>query len=195
MVGGWVLAVAGATTVGWAGVGLVGDEVSPSAPTILSQAEVQRRIHSSASAPLVTQAPVTGTTASPALPGSTTCGGTVGSAGTGPGPAADGASPTAARTTGGAVGGSATATPPVGPSAQRRSYTTHGGRVVLSCLGTQITAVTSPLDGFTAAREPLDQGAGVKVEFQSATSESKLVGRCTGGTPSATVDELGSSAD
>lgn len=41
--GGWAAVATMATAVGWAGVGLVGDEVSPSRPA-LSQAEVQRRI-------------------------------------------------------------------------------------------------------------------------------------------------------
>lgn len=45
LVAAWTLTLAAATTVSWAGVDLVGAEVSPSGPAALSQAEVQRRIH------------------------------------------------------------------------------------------------------------------------------------------------------
>jgi hypothetical protein len=48
LVGGWALALGLATAVSWAGVNLVGSEVSPSGSTPLSQAEVERRIHAAA---------------------------------------------------------------------------------------------------------------------------------------------------
>jgi hypothetical protein len=48
LVGGWALALGLATAVSWAGVNLVGAEVSPSGSVPLSQAEVERRIHAAA---------------------------------------------------------------------------------------------------------------------------------------------------
>jgi hypothetical protein len=45
LVGGWGVALGLATAVSWAGVNLVGSEVSPSGSVPLSQAEVESRIH------------------------------------------------------------------------------------------------------------------------------------------------------
>jgi hypothetical protein len=50
LVGGWGLALGVATAVSWAGVSLVGNEVSPPGSAPLSQAEVERRIHAGSSA-------------------------------------------------------------------------------------------------------------------------------------------------
>lgn len=78
--GGWVAVAATATAVSWAGVGLVGAEVSPSGPGALSQAEVQRRIQAAAR-------PASGPgTATPgtATPGTGTSGTATSGPGTGP---------------------------------------------------------------------------------------------------------------
>jgi hypothetical protein len=50
LIAAWSVAVLAATGLGWAAVGLVGDRVSPSGPSALSQAEVQRRIRASEAA-------------------------------------------------------------------------------------------------------------------------------------------------
>jgi hypothetical protein len=188
MVGGWALAVAGATAAGGAGVSLIGDEVSPSGPAALSQAEVHRRVQAAAtiraSTPKATPAAATAptpltsvdqggrSTSQSSDPGTASTGSTTGSTGT--------------SSTAGTAGGP---NPPA--SSQRRSYTLQGGVVVLACTGTQITANTSPRVGFTTKRESVDQGTGVTVEFQSAVTESKLVAHCSAGTPSATLEEHG----
>ncbi|HEX2809720.1 MAG TPA: hypothetical protein VHN80_26445, partial [Kineosporiaceae bacterium] len=71
LVGGWALALGLATAVSWAGVNLVGSEVSPSGSTPLSQAEVERRIHAAApsaqsASSSVSPSPSTVTSSSPA---------------------------------------------------------------------------------------------------------------------------------
>jgi hypothetical protein len=44
LVGGWAAALAAATAVSWAGVNLVGNELSPYGPTPLSRAEVEQQL-------------------------------------------------------------------------------------------------------------------------------------------------------
>lgn len=191
MVGGWALAVSGATAAGWAGVGLIGDEVSPSGPAALSQAEVHRRVQAAATtrAPAVTVTPTTAATAPAAVTPGETGQGSSGSSDPGRSTGSSAGGPATGRTS------AATRPPATTESSQRRSYTLRGGVVVLACTGTLITANTSPSVGFTAKRESVDQGTGVKVEFQSGDAESTLVGRCTGGAPSATVEEHRSEGD
>jgi len=78
LVAGWSVACVVTTSVGWLAVDLVGNEVAPSGPEALSQAEVERRIHRSpdpsavgtgpAVAPTSVSQPASGTSAGPASP-------------------------------------------------------------------------------------------------------------------------------
>ena len=66
---------------------------------------------------------------------------------------------------------------------------------VVIVTGDQITASTTPRLGYTVSKESGNGGTAITVEFQSSGSESKLVGQCSRGTPTATVEEKGPGGD
>jgi len=186
MVGGWVLAVAAATTAGWAGVSLIGDEVSPAGPPALSQAEVARRIQAASGTRTASVDAATAPAPATARPG----GSDDPTPTTGPGDRGTSGGSSSTGTANGASTAASTADAP-----QRKPYTVRGGTVVLACTGDQITASTTPRLGYTVSKESGNGGTAITVEFQSSGSESKLVGQCSRGTPTATVEEKGPGGD
>src|SRR5512142_1566909 len=114
VVGGWAAGVAAATAVSWAGVSLVGAEVSPSGPAALSQAEVQHRIQDA------------GRTSGAASATARPSGGSARPSGR------NGAGPGATAT--GLPGG-----PGPGAPSSQQSVVTQGGTAVLTCTGDTVS--------------------------------------------------------
>ncbi|HET9654423.1 MAG TPA: hypothetical protein VFP72_03660 [Kineosporiaceae bacterium] len=152
---GWTAVASLATAVSWAGVGLVGNEVSPAGPAALSQAEVQRRIQS--------VGPSAGQTPPPAAVRSGTAPATTPAASGEPDPR-----------TSGSVGSS------LGTDAQR-SVVTRGGTVVLSCSGNRISARWSASPGYVMNEEPKQDPSKVKIEFGNGTLASTVRASCAAG--------------
>jgi hypothetical protein len=168
LVAGWSAACLITTSVGWLAVDLVGNEVAPSGPEALSQAEVERRIH---------QLPGPSTAGA----GSTVASTRSASPAISDPPPATGASPPA-------IGASSTPT--------RRSFSAVGGTVVLTCDGTRPSLRSAPRPGFDVSESPEADGSKIKVSFSDGTRRSRVEGSCAGGVPTAQVRETtGSESD
>lgn len=175
----WVLAAVVAVAVAWAGVSVVGDQVTDERPAPLAAAEIEARLETEATS--TTSTPSTASTGpGPEQP--------VGSTAPGPTSPPPTTAPAPTPTNGTPPPPPATAAP---AAAETRTYNLVGGTAALRFSPQGVTIVfATPNAGFSVDTEP-EHGNGVRVEFESPTHESRVDGWWDGGPVDRVREEAG----